>query len=77
MEPTCYQICVKGHLDDFRSIYFEGMAMKATFDERQMPVTIIQGALADQPALYGLLNRLNDQGITLISVTPCMKEELR
>jgi len=58
-----YNICVKGHLDPRWLRLFEGLAII------QMPndETNISGAM-DQSALYGVLNRIRDLGLELISV---------
>ena len=59
-----YKIIVKGHLRSQWSDWFEGMAI--TSDEG---LTTITGKVADQAALHGLLVRVRDLGLTLISVT--------
>ena len=58
-----YQIKVKGVLGNRWCDWFEGM----TIDSRD-GVTIITGNVADQAALHGLLVRIRDLGLTLISV---------
>ena len=64
--PIHYQICIKGHLDERRVRWFEGL------DVTQLPngKTIISGPVMDQAALHGLLNRIRDLGMELISVQP-------
>jgi 2-polyprenyl-3-methyl-5-hydroxy-6-metoxy-1,4-benzoquinol methylase len=64
--PTHYQIHIKGHLDERRMRWFEGL------DVAQLPngKTIISGPVMDQAALHGLLNRIRDLGMELISVQP-------
>lgn len=57
------EIVVKGHLDPHWSEWLEGMTITHTTDE-----TVLFGTVADQSALYGLLSRLRDLGLTLISV---------
>ena len=61
-----YQICIKGHLDERRMRWFEGLEVV------QLPngKTIISGSVMDQAALHGLLNRIRDLGMELISVQP-------
>jgi SAM-dependent methyltransferase len=61
-----YQIRVKGHLDERRMRWLEG------FDVTQQPngETLIRGRKMDQAALHGLLNRIRDLGMELISVQP-------
>ena len=61
-----YQIRIKGHLDERRMRWLEG------FDVTQHPngETLISGRKMDQDALHGLLNRIRDLGMELISVQP-------
>jgi len=58
------EIIVKGHLDPHWSDWLEGMTITHTADQN----TVLCGTVADQSALYGLLSRLRDLGLTLISV---------
>ncbi len=64
--PISYQIKVKGHFDERGMRWFEGLDI--TF----LPngETIINGAITDQAALHGVLNRIRDLGMELISVQP-------
>lgn len=63
--PACtYVIRVQGQLDSERwSQWFEGMTVTSTHSE-----TIISGTLPDQAALYGVLVRLRDLALPLVSV---------
>ena len=64
MEPTVYQICVRGRLTERMAAALEGMTLHAgAFD------TVFTG-VKDQSQLYGLLDRLLDLGLELISVQP-------
>ena len=63
--PEYYEIKVKGHLDECWSEWFAGL--KLTYLEGD--VTLISGLLPDQAALHGLLERVRDLNLTLISVT--------
>jgi hypothetical protein len=60
-----YAIRVKGHLDPRWAAWFDGLSLTTEDDG----TTTIQGPLADQAALHGVLQRLRDVGIPLISVT--------
>ncbi len=60
-----YAIRVRGHLDTRWEAWFDGLTLVREADGS----TIIEGAVADQAALHGLLQRLRDLGIPLISVT--------
>ena len=61
--PAHYQIKVKGRLGSQWRDWFEGMTITSEED-----VTIITGKVADQAALHGLLIRVRDLGLPLISV---------
>ena len=58
-----YEIRVKGVLDGRWSAWFEGLNVTSDGEE-----TVIAGPLADQAALHGLLNKVRDLGLFLISV---------
>lgn len=59
-----YEIRVKGHLDPSWSDWFDGL----TITHEDNGETLLAGTLTDQAALHGLLNRVSDLGIPLISV---------
>ena len=63
LDKAFYEIRVKGRLDAWREELFDGMTV-ASGDE----VTTISGFVADQAALHGLLARVRDFGLVLISV---------
>ena len=58
-----YDIKVKGVLDDRWRNWFEGVTTKSSNG-----FTIISGEVADQSALHGLLDKIRDLGLVLISV---------
>ena len=60
-----YVIRVKGHLDPRWSEWFEGMSVTQT----ESGETVLSGPVLDQSALHGLLARIRDLNLTLISVT--------
>jgi hypothetical protein len=62
--PERYEICVKGHLDTRWAAWFDGLAIAHGSDG----TTIIHGLVADQAALHGLLQKIRDLGLPLISV---------
>jgi hypothetical protein len=62
--PAIYQIRLKGHLDSQWADWFEGLTV--TLEENGD--TLITGPVIDQAALHGLLKKIRDLGIPLISV---------
>jgi hypothetical protein len=58
-----YEIRVEGVLGEEWSAWFDGLRVASDGGE-----TVISGVITDQPALHGLLNRIGDLGICLISV---------
>ncbi len=65
-----YKIVVKGHLDEQWSNWFEGLAIATSLGEDGMPITTFTGPVADQAALHGVLGKIRDINMPLISVTP-------
>jgi len=61
--PWLYEIRVEGHLADRWSDWFEGLAMRTERDE-----TVLTGWLADQAAVHGVLRRISDMNLPLVSV---------
>ena len=61
---TMYHIKVKGHLDDTLAGWFEEM----TVSNLEEGDALLAGFLPDQAALQGILKRISDLGLTLISV---------
>lgn len=59
-----YQIRVKGHLGPQWSDWFEGLAVTLEEDGN----TLLTGPVPDQPALHGLLRKVRDLGMPLLSV---------
>jgi hypothetical protein len=60
-----YEIRVKGHLETRWSAWFDGMTLTRADDG----TTLLQGPVVDQAALHGLLQRVRDTGLPLVSVT--------
>jgi hypothetical protein len=64
--PDRYDIRVTGHLAPRWAAFFDGM----TLTKQDDGTTVIHGQVADQSALHGLLRKLSDLGLPLLSVTP-------
>ena len=62
--PAFYRIRVHGHLDTAWSEWFEGL----TLTHEPNDETMIAGPVRDQAALFGLLIKIRDLGLTLIAV---------
>ena len=65
--PVIYQISVKGYLDERRADWFDGMAIEPQVDAKGISVTRLTGEVVDQAALHGLLRKLYDLGLSLLS----------
>ncbi len=63
-QPTIYQIRIKGHLDVQWAAWFEGLTI--TLEENGE--MLLTGPVLDQAALHGLLRKVRDLGVQLISV---------
>jgi hypothetical protein len=63
-QPMFYELRIKGHLGDQWSDWFEGMNI--TLQENGS--TLITGPVLDQAELHGLLKKVRDVGLTLLSV---------
>jgi hypothetical protein len=64
-ESAVYQIRVKGQLGAQWGAWFDGMTITQTANGE----TLITGLVADQAALYGLLRKVRDLGLPLLSVS--------
>jgi hypothetical protein len=61
-----YEIRLKGHLDNRWSAWFEGLTITLEKDGD----TLLTGLVVDQAALHGLLKKVRDLGMPLVSVSP-------
>jgi hypothetical protein len=64
-ESDWYEIRIQGHLDDRWSAWLDGLDLFRTDDG----TTVLRGSVRDQAALHGLLHKLRDIGLPLLSVT--------
>ena len=62
--PEYYEIKIKGHLDRYWSDWFAGLDVTHLEGDE----TLLSGSLPDQAALHGLLERIRDLNLKLISV---------
>ena len=65
-QPVVYQIKLKGHLGPEWTDWFEGSTITLEDDGD----TLLTGPLVDQAALHGLLKKVRDLGLPLVSVCP-------
>ena len=66
-----YQIRIKGHLDEQWADWFGGLTITLEEDGD----TLLTGPLVDQAALFGLLRKVSDLGMPLLSVNPAKRDE--
>jgi hypothetical protein len=64
-DPGRYEIRLKGHLDSRWAAWFDGLTLTHESDG----TTLIHSPVADQAALHGLLQKVRDVGLPLVSVT--------
>jgi len=65
-QPLHYQIRIKGFLSSQWTDWFEGLTITLEEDGD----TLLTGPVADQAALHGLLKKVRDLGLPLVSVSP-------
>jgi hypothetical protein len=70
-EPTRYQIRIKGHLDDRWAEWFDGLS----FTRHSDGTTILAGPVADQAALHGVLRKVRNLALPLVSVIRVDREQ--
>ena len=71
--PDVYAIHVRGALDPQWSTWFDGLTITHDPDGS----TILHGAVVDQTALYGLIGKAHDLGLTLLAITRSEPHEER
>ncbi len=63
-KPTLYEICIQGYLADRWSSWFDGLTIHHNPDGN----TVLCGILPDQAALHGVLQKIRDLNLVLISL---------
>ena len=71
-QPTVYEIMIKGHLDHQWTDWFEGLTITLDPDGN----TILTGPVVDQAALHGLLKKVRDLGMPLVSLNRMKPDQL-
>ena len=72
-QPATYVIKVQGRLDAGWSAWFDGLAVSVASGGGAPAITTLTGPVVDQVALHGLLARIRDLGLPLLSVQ-CLDE---
>ncbi len=74
LEPAgeIYEIKLKGHLNESWADWFDGMA----FTHESDGTTTLTGEIVDQAALHGLLKKVRDLGLPLISVNRIRSDQI-
>jgi hypothetical protein len=73
---SIYEIRVEGDLGDMWMDWFEGLSIRKELHEAtSRPITVLYGPVPDQPALHGIIARIRDLNLALISVRRIAKEE--
>jgi len=66
-----YQIRVQGHLDPSWSAWFDGF----TITNEANGTAVLTGRMVDQASLHGVLLKVRDLGLPLITVNPCAPDK--
>jgi hypothetical protein len=71
---TQYYIKLREHLDNRWETIFPGFNFRHEMNPEDQPTTVMTGEVTDQAALYGIISRLRNLGVELISVQPLNNE---
>jgi hypothetical protein len=66
--PAQYKIEIQGQLNESWSVNFGNMTLSLHTTSGNLMITILQGVVADQAALHGMLNSIRDLGLPLLKV---------
>lgn len=72
--PVYYEINVSGRLTPEWAEWFNNMTVRAQPDGEGKPITTLFGPVTDQAELFGILNRIRDLGLRLVSVNIIQSE---
>jgi haloalkane dehalogenase len=65
-----YEIRVEGALGKFWEEWFDGLSVcQGIRGDDDLPITVLCGWLPDQPALYGIIAKIRDLNLTLLSIS--------
>jgi hypothetical protein len=67
-QPTAYRIVVEGRLDESWSEWFGGLEISVESSGSAWARTTLHGIVSDQAGLHGILERIRDLGLPLVSV---------
>lgn len=73
--PTVFEIKVSGRLSQELAEWF-GLTPRTETIQEGSTVTTLSGLVSDQAALFGILNRIRDLGLKLVSVNPVDPDRL-
>jgi hypothetical protein len=71
-QPSVFQIRIKGHLGPQWTDWFDGMAITLEDDGD----TLLTGPVADQAALHGMIKKVRDLGMTLVSINSVLPDRM-
>ena len=69
-DAEIYQFMIHGHLDTHWAGWFDDLSILRTQAKEGAPVTILQGSIPDQAAIHGILGRIRNLNLKLISIIP-------
>lgn len=72
-KQTVYHFKIKGHLGPQWMGWFEGLSILLEEDGN----TLLSGTVVDQSALYGILKKIRDLGMPLLSVNPDVSDQVK
>ena len=73
-QPAKYQIKIQGIQNDTWSDWIDDLEIKVIRQDEETTITVLTGVVKDQAGLHGLLNRIRDLNIPLISIQYLKKE---